>query len=435
MTIARRALQSVTIYKPEKAYNGFTLFAPMTQVPSNVWLIDMQGRFVHRWQMPYAPGVYGILLQNGNLLYAGKDPAGPVPDFGGSAGVLLEVDWNGNLVWKYEDPYLSHDFFRMDNGNTMVLRWTPMPDEIAAKVKGGVPGTERQGVIWSDVLQEISPDGKVVWEWLAYEHFDPEIDVLCPLCPRDRWGQANACYVMPDGNIIVSYAFMDLIEIVDKATGDIKWRWGGAGKLGFQHNPTVLDNGNILLFDNGRHRPLAPDYTRVIEINPTTNEIEWEYKADPPTDFYASFIGGCQRLPNGNTLICEGPKGRFFEVTPAGETVWEYINPFYYQYSRFGLTNMTFRAYRYGPDYPGLKGTGLDDINLVYGPGAFTPEDLPSRGGAETAPLTERREPLEKKGREAKEEPRPSVAKPVERAPSAAKGKKKLRSRLRKLGY
>lgn len=420
MNMGQGNLLPLRYYDPKGAYNGYTLFAPIGG--NNVWLIDMQGRFVHRWQMPYTPGDHGRLLPNGNLLYAGKDPAGPLPDFGGSAGVLLEVDWNGNLVWKYEDPYLSHDFFRMDNGNTMVIKWTPVPDEITAKVKGGVPGTEREGVIWGNVLQEISPSGEVVWEWLAHEHFDPEIDALCPLCPRSRWGDANSCYVMPDGNILVSYPSMNLIEIVDKATGDIKWRWGGRGKLGFQHNPTVLDNGNILVFDNGRHRPSPPDYSRVIEINPTTNEIEWEYKADTPVDFYASFISGCQRLPNGNTLICDGPKGRFFEVTPAGEIVWEYVNPFYYRHPRFGLTNMTYRAYRYGPDYPGLKDTGLDNVNLIYGPEAFeSPAGGPTVSGARLGPsITEESQQM------------PSVG---GKGPEGARPEERVRSRLAHLGY
>jgi len=217
---------------------------------------------------------------------------------------------------------------------------------------------------------------------------------------------------MPDGNILISYAFMDLIEIIDKATGDITWRWGGYGKLGFQHDPTLLGNGNILVFDNGRHRPGTPDYSRVIEINPKNDEIEWEYKADPPMAFYASYIGGCQRLPNGNTLICDGPSGRFFEVTPTCEIIWEYVNPFYYEYVHFGLTNMTFRAYRYGIDYPGLKGTGLDNMNLLYGPDAYESTALgPTRSRAML---------------------QSSI---VEESSSAAKEEERVRSRLANLGY
>lgn len=421
MTIAQSHLPALRYFDPTKAYHGYTLFASMGG--KTVWLMDMEGRFVHRWDMPYTPGCHGRLLSNGNLLYAGKKEESPIPDFGGSAGIMMEVDWNGNEVWKYEDDYMGHDFFRMDNGNTMVLKWAPMPKEASEKVKGGVPGTEREGVMWTDVLHEITPDGEVVWEWLAYEHFDPEIDVLCPLCPRDRWGQANACYVMPDGNILVSFAFMSIISIIEKSTGNIIWRWGMGHELGFQHNPTVLDNGNILVFDNGRHRQLAPDYSRVIEINPKTNEVEWEYMADPPTDFYASFVGGAQRLPNGNTLICDGPHGRFFEVTPVGETVWEYVNPFHHQFLRFGRTNMTFRAYRYGYDYPGLKGTGLDDINLIYGPGAF-----PSMSAQSTPQVTAPDIPSKSLKQET-----PSVGgKETERKDEL---KKKMRDRQKKLGY
>ena len=420
MTIAQSHLPALRYFDPKKAYHGYTLFAPMGG--KIVWLIDMEGRIVHRWDVPYVPGCHGRLLPNGNLVYAGKVENAPLPDFGGSAGVMIDVDWNSNIVWKYEDPYLSHDFYRMDNGNTMVLRWVPMPNEIATKVKGGVPGTEREGVMWSDALQEINPEGKVVWEWLGYEHFNPEIDVLCPLCPRDRWGQANACYVMPNGNIIISYAFMSLIEIVEKATGNIIWRWGLRGELGFQHNPTVLDNGNILLFDNGRHRILAPDYSRVIEINPKTNEVEWEYMSNPPMEFYASFVGGAQRLPNGNTLICEGPKGRFFEVTPTGEIVWEYVNPIYNDFLRFGRTNMAFRAYRYGYDYPGLKGTGLDDINMLFGSKAFQA----------TAPLP--KTPIAAPGlmNAGKTQKAPSIA---EKERKEEDLKKKMRNRLKNLGY
>jgi len=67
------------------------------------------------------------------------------------------------------------------------------------------------------------------------------------------------------------------------------------------------------------------DYSRIIEFDPVTLEIVWEYKDGKR--FYSYFISSAQRLPNGNTLICEGAKGRIFEVTREGEIVWEYISP------------------------------------------------------------------------------------------------------------
>ena len=370
----REDLLSTIAYVPHKAYNGYTLFSP--KGAEKTWLIDMQGRFVHCWQAPYKPGEHAVLLPNGHLLYAGRLEDGPLAGvFGGAGGVLLELDWNGDEVWRYEDPFMHHDFCRMDNGNTMVLRWEEIPKDVAAKVKGGVPGTERDGVIWGDAFQEIDRDGNMVWEWHGYDHLDPEEYVICPLCRRADWTHCNNCEVLPDGNILTTSFTMNSILIIDKNTGAIKWRWGQE-ELGHPHNPTLLDNGNVLVFDNGLHRPMINQtYSRILEVEQETGKIVWEYMDATPTYFSAPFISGSQRLPNGNTFICTGPTGHFFEVTKGGEIVWEYINPFFYQIpmERIGYSNLVFRAHRYAPDYPGLKGQELDAkrfewLNGVYGP-------------------------------------------------------------------
>lgn len=370
----REDLLSTTVYVPHKAYNGYTLFSP--KGAEKTWLIDMQGRFVHCWQAPNKPGEHAVLLPNGHLLYAGRLEEGPLAGvFGGAGGVLLELDWNGDEVWRYEDPFMHHDFCRMDSGNTMVLRWEEIPEDVAAKVKGGVPGTERDGVIWGDAFQEIDRDGNIVWEWHGYDHLDPEEYIICPLCRRADWTHCNNCEVLPDGNILTTSFTMNSILIIDKKTGAIKWRWGQE-ELGHPHNPTLLDNGNILVFDNGLHRPMINQtYSRILEIEKETGKIVWEYMDTTPTYFSAPFISGCQRLPNGNTFICAGPTGHFFEVTKAGEIVWEYINPFFYQIpmERIGFSNLVFRAHRYDPDYTGLKEAALDPkrfdwLNRIYGP-------------------------------------------------------------------
>jgi hypothetical protein len=85
----------------------------------------------------------------------------------------------------------------------------------------------------------------------------------------------------------------------------------------------MLPDGHILLFDNGVERK----YSRILEIDPYAGSIVWEYHADPPEDFYSFTRGSAQRLPNGNTLICESDNGRAFEVTRTGEMVWEWFNP------------------------------------------------------------------------------------------------------------
>jgi hypothetical protein len=287
---------------------------------------------------------------------------GPLDDFGGSGAKLIEVDRDGKAVWAYDDIYLSHDFYRMKNGNTMVIRWVAMPAEVTKKVKGGLSGTEREGIMWSDALREITTDGKVAWEWIGYEHMDTDIDTLCPLCGRARWANANSVYVMDNGDVLLSQRFTNTLLIVDKKTGDIKWRWG-SGEIAHPHDAQVLDNGNILAFDNGFHRNCIHDFqssrSRVVEVNPKTKEIVWEYEDEVPMNFYSFACSGCQRLPNGNTLICEAMMGRIFEVTPNGENVWEYIVPFRYKHPFLGRVNFVFRAYRYGPDFEGLKGADL----------------------------------------------------------------------------
>jgi hypothetical protein len=160
--------------------------------------------------------------------------------------------------------------------------------------------------------------------------------------------------------------------------GDLLYRWGnpqayGSGsstdqQLFAQHNARWVESGlpgygHILIFNNGQGRPEG-DYSSVDEIVPPVNSDGsytftsgaaygptmplWSYTATPPTDFYAQNISGAQRLPNGNTLICQGPDGLFFEVTASGEKVWEH-----------DYGGAIFRVEQYSPDYAGFNGTDL----------------------------------------------------------------------------
>lgn len=351
----------VPFYIKDRCYNGYTLFTPMGG--SVAWLIDMQGHPVHCWEMAYPQSSAREILSNGNLLYSGTDLAGRKDGSGNPYKVIVEADWDSRVIWEYRDPLQHHAFCRLDNGNTMVLRQVTMSAAMTAKVKGGVPGSGRGGTMRTDAFQEVTPDGKVVWEWLAYDHLDPNIDVLCPICSRGSWTHTNSCCILPNGDVMTTFHHLDTIGIIDKKTGDIKWRWG-VGELAHPHNPTWLDNGNILVFDNGQHRKeTVQNFSRVVEVNPKTGKIEWEYKANPPQSFYTS-VGSCaQRLPNGNTLICEQQRGRFFEVTRDKAKVWEYINPFYFEDKTptgLGLSNRAGGCRRYSPDFVGFQGRELN---------------------------------------------------------------------------
>ena len=373
----------VRLHKSEKACVGYTLISSHTF--NDAWLLDMEGNYVHRWTFPAKARNHGVLLPNGNLLYAMAAPLPAdendvsVPRVGswGTGGGLLEMSWEGDLVWKHVDKCQSHSFYRMRSGNTIYPRVIRVPDDIARKVRSGIPGTEDRGMIWTDGLREVTPDNKIVWEWSALDHLDPDIHIMCPLSLRADWTHMNSVEELPDGNILTNFRNISSTWIIDKATGKVIWDWG-RGEVSHQHAPTMLDNGNILMFDNGMHRQndSLMCYSRAVEVNPKTNKIEWEYMADPPQSFYSSLLANCQRLPNGNTLICEAMRGRVFEVTTDGEIVWEYMNPFYrphtspFQGQRSLLgwqtSNQIFRAYRYTPDYAGLKGKNLSPENLKW---------------------------------------------------------------------
>ena len=103
----------------------------------------------------------------------------------------------------------------------------------------------------------------------------------------------------------------------------IIWTWG-PGQVQLPHMPTMLSSGHILIYDNGTEkRP----YSRVIELEPVSGHILWEYKAKPPESFFSHWQGSAQRLPNGNTLICESTKALVFEVTRDGKIVWRFWSP------------------------------------------------------------------------------------------------------------
>lgn len=353
----KRRKTGLTAYDPKKAYNGYTLFAPLGG-DGVVYLIDMKGKVVHKWKLPYAPGLYGYLLENGNLFYNGKIPVDDNRFWGWSqfkGGIILEIDWNGNVIWEYRNPCHHHDARRMRNGNNLVLCIEKIPEDIAKNVKGGLAGSESSSGMWGDKVIEVASNGDIVWEWHAYEHLDLETDKITPQDFRSEWTHGNTVEELPDGDILVSFRNISTVAIIDKKSGNLKYKVGSE-VLAQQHDPTFLDNGNILIFDNGTHRQTNPlPFSRVIEINPKTNKIVWEYHDQPVFNFFSPYISGARRLANGNTLITDGVFGRIFEVTSKGDVVWEYISPYFSNPSNSedsisvleGSKNSIFRAFRY----------------------------------------------------------------------------------------
>jgi hypothetical protein len=118
--------------------------------------------------------------------------------------------------------------------------------------------------------------------------------------------------------MLVSMKHINAIAILDGDTKEILWLWGPTN-ISLQHQPQVLENGNMLVFDNGTSE------SRVIEVEPQSGRIIWAYQYG--VAFFARWGGAAQRLSHGNTLITNTTAGRAFEVTPRGEIIWEFVNP------------------------------------------------------------------------------------------------------------
>lgn len=353
MNKARRMGRSGTRDICNAALRCTTLTGPLPGSPSlrlcysgGVYLIDMSGEVVHKWDTPGQPGNYAKLQPNGNLLIVTEWGAGPegLPARG---GLIQEMDWGGRVVWEHRDEMQHHDFHCLANGNLMYLSWKLMPGDAAAKVQGGEPGSEHSaGGIWGDYLREVTADGEPVWDWRIWEHLTVENYPQAHTCARREFGHANTIVPIGEDHVGICCRRLDWVAVIEMQTGDLVYErrdadWGGP------HDFQPLDNGNYLVFANRNAQ--VPRGSKVIEWNSDTDETLREYWGNPTITLESHFISGCHRLWSGNTLICEGSWGRFFEVTKDGDIVWENISPYcaYDDTSPVrGDQSTVFRAYR-----------------------------------------------------------------------------------------
>jgi hypothetical protein len=226
------------------------------------------------------------------------------------------------------------------------------------------------------------------------------MDVNFPGGPRD-WLHANSVAYNADlDQIVVSLRRPSEIWVIDHSisareargpAGDLLFRWGNPAvyhrgtradrQLFDQHDAKWIPEGypgagNLLVFNNGdqgvREDTTVDEITPVMEGRAYLRDERGRFLPErlhtvfPRTDdqrWYSGAISGAQRLPNGNTLIVDGPIGRLFEVTAAGKKVWEFVNPFHPDNPTPGRNHRgeeivqwrVFNAQRYAPDYPGLR--------------------------------------------------------------------------------
>jgi hypothetical protein len=325
----------VVVYDADRACPGYNFYCPRRK--GSAFLLDMDGRIIHRWT--YRPTVddHAVMLENGDLAVVIKHAA------------VLRIDWDSQEIWRSKLA-AHHDIVQAEDGSFYT---------IVREMKN-----HRGLRVWFDAIVHLTTDGKELERWSTYDHLEelktvldtrPFLDtVLDSVLDRRRAGEdsleameaaarqydaldyfhINTVSLLPGnplekgdgrfarGNLLLCFRNIDQIAILSRDTDRIVWFWG-AGELEWPHHPTMLDDGHILLFDNGIRRRSS----RVIEVDPASGEVVWAYRAAPGERFYSGFRGSAQRLPNGNTLICESDEGRVFEITPEGQTVWTWLNP------------------------------------------------------------------------------------------------------------
>jgi hypothetical protein len=308
--------RGVTVHDPERAYPGINLYNSLPRTSAT--LIDMDGRTLHTWSADTG-SEWGHVetLAGGELLVLSEAPYS-----------LIRLDWDSTVLWE-RAMWAHHDADIAADGNLYLLE--AHRKEISHR---SVPIP-----IQSDSLTVLSPGGKVlkVISFLDVLRDKINLDGLADHVESRGAGRepvdlmhVNTLSIIRDtrgryfekGNVLFATRNLDLIGVLDVEAERLVWSWG-KGELDGPHQPTLLDDGHILIFDNGAHRR----YSRIVELDPVTERIVWEYKADPPSAFYTKTMGGIEALPNGNVLITESQRGHAFELTRDGDIVWEFYNP------------------------------------------------------------------------------------------------------------
>ncbi|MCP3917354.1 MAG: hypothetical protein GY711_17545 [bacterium] len=331
----------------------------------------------------------------------GRDPEA-TGDEGLWADVVMEIrptrPRGGEIVWEWS----SWDHLIQDR-DAEKPGYSSIPDH---PERIDINGDHRdQPAMTREELEELA---RIEAEMRALGYSGGDEDEEEDAKPKERreadpdWLHTNSVAYHPELDLIVlSTPEMNELWVIDHGTttseaagrsggargqgGDLLYRWGnprnyGRGKnkdkqLWYQHDPTWLPGSppRILVFNNGMRRPeemsvvleltLPFDAERGFQREPDAAfgpvAASWSYSS--PEDFFGPFISGAQRLANGNTLICEGPKGRVFEVTRDGRVVWDFRNPHGgdrppTDQSGKPPKHSLFRAKRIGEEHPGLAG-------------------------------------------------------------------------------
>ncbi len=317
----------VTVHERDRVTGGLNFYSS-GHAPAAA-LTDMDGRVLHTWRMDFLdvwPDRADLVSNTQTshwrrvYLYENGDVLGIYEGVG-----MVKVDRDSNVLWKHLGGE-HHDLEVMGDGRIFVL----------TRESRVVPEVSDRSLVLEDFVTVLGADGtelsrRSILDAFWNSRYDQAVRALNFRTAGDIT-HTNTLHLLDGtgsdiipafraGNFLISFRKLDAIAVLDHDANQIVWMLAGPW-LG-QHQPELLSNGNILLFDNGGMGPLS----RVVEFNPVTQEDVWVYGEGAGEEFYTKSCGTAARLRNGNTLITESDNGHAFEVTPDCSIVWEYWNP------------------------------------------------------------------------------------------------------------
>jgi len=358
-------------------------------------------------------------VTSNQCIAAGCDPANGKNYTDAQMDAIVEVDLSGNIVWEW--GFYDHLIQSFDAAKSNYVATGKTIADYPGRLNANIPGMPVQR------------------DWLHCNSIDYN-QTLDQIVINSVRGEL---YVIDHGSTFVAGNPTGSVALAAGPAGDFLYRFGDPARYGQGSPPSVLTNwtesatgnkqiggahhvswipagfphaGNMLIFNNAQNLFEHTQQSYAMEIsgylnantnntgayvNPPaagyvswqpghntgkaarllSNQIVWFWYSKASHGMFSHIGGSVQRLANGNTLICADTEGHVIEVTPAGEAVWEYINPVAsdaivkFKRDDWPMYNSIFRAYRYRASEPPLAGRTLTPGSTITGrnPSYVTP--------------------------------------------------------------
>ncbi|MBR9652742.1 arylsulfotransferase family protein [Thalassovita aquimarina] len=341
-------------HDPDAAQPGYTLIQGVLPGGPQIRMLDMSGREVHRWDVDFFAAwddpQHLDAVPISDLWY---NTQGFLPLSDGS--VLVNISEKGSVMldrcsrplWTV-DRMMHHSVTDAGDGKYWIPSLIPLdetPDDYFAQhfprdliAENMEPGT----MSYNNSIALVGDGGAIEKEFSVLQAIvDAKLEHVMTTAlfayPSDpvhlndievvTTELANKIPGVEQGDLLFSARNINMLGILDQSDGHLKWHHEGPWT--WQHDPDIMPDGTIEVFNN-RNKLTSNfvDSSQILSFDPATGETRVLYPLAEGDAFFTWIEGAHQRQPNGNILISETYAGRIFEVTPDGKIAWDYRLPY-----------------------------------------------------------------------------------------------------------